>query len=400
MTEERSPRLPLDGIRVVDFGQYIAAPSATMALRELGADVIKVEPPTGETSRHAGPYGAGMQLAYGRGKRSIAIDLKSAAGRDVQRRLIDTTDVVVHNFKRSTAQKLGLDAATVHAANPKVIHASVSGFNIADRAADRPGLDIVAQAESGLMSVTGEASGPPMRVGSPVVDAAAGDCLVQGILAALIARSRTGEPQVVEVSLIDAALRMQAASWGEFAVSGHMPHRCGSGQRSIAPAADLMATMDGWVIISAYQDRHWQALCTVTGRDDLLSHPDCATAALRAARRPTWRTAMDPYFAARSSAQCVAELTGVGVSAGIVRDYQSILDDEALRASATFVQVDGHRPVAASAAFTLVGGMHRTAEPPPAVGGDSVAVLTELGYDEQEITDLVAGWVVHGTPAH
>ncbi|MET0310435.1 MAG: CoA transferase, partial [Burkholderiaceae bacterium] len=236
------PAAPLAGVRVIDLGQYIAGPGAAMALAELGADVIKVEPPGGDQARGIGRYGESMVRAYNRGKRSIALDLKSPAGRDVALRLIGRSDVVIQNLRPGVAARLGLGPEDVRALHPRVIYLSISGFAGNGPSRDRPGYDIAAQAESGLMSVTGEPGGAPQKVGVPVVDAAAAQLGAQAVLAALYGRERSGVGETLEVSLLETALHLQAATWCEYLGGGPEPTRIGNGQPHNAPAADVVAT--------------------------------------------------------------------------------------------------------------------------------------------------------------
>ena len=234
--------LPLSGVRVVDLGQYIAGPGAAMALAELGADVTKIEPLSGDQARHIGRYGESMVRAYNRGKRSIALDLKSEAGRDAALRLIGRSDVVIQNLRPGAVDKLGLGPAQVRARFPRVVYLSIAGFPAGTPSQDRPGYDIAAQAESGLMSVTGEPDGLPQKVGVPIVDAAAAQLGAQAVLAALFGRERNGHGATLEVSLLETALHLQAATFCEYLAGAPEPTRIGHGQPHNAPAAELVAT--------------------------------------------------------------------------------------------------------------------------------------------------------------
>ncbi|MFD6064619.1 CoA transferase, partial [Rhodococcus wratislaviensis] len=189
---------PLDGVRVVDFGQFIAAPAATQILVDLGADVIKVEPVTGEAARTIGLYGEAILRTYNRGKRAVAVDLATPRGQQLAHRLIADADIVVQNLRPGVMERFGLGAAAVRAAHPQVIYATVSGFGLHGPSKQRAGLDIAAQAESGIMWVTGEADGEPQRVGFPVVDAAAAQVFAQAILGAYVRRLRFGTGDEVE----------------------------------------------------------------------------------------------------------------------------------------------------------------------------------------------------------
>ena len=211
MSVDESPSSdgPLAGIRVVDLGQYIAGPGAAMVLAELGASVIKIEPLTGDQARHIGRYGQAMVRTYNRGKRSIAVDLKQEAGRATALRLIARADVVIQNLRPGAVDKLGLGAQTVRELWPNIVYLSVAGFDSQGPSGGRPGYDIAAQAESGLMSVTGEPDRPPQKVGVPIIDAAAAHIGAQAVLAALFGRQRTGRGATLETSLFDVAMHLE-----------------------------------------------------------------------------------------------------------------------------------------------------------------------------------------------
>ncbi|RYZ06575.1 MAG: CoA transferase, partial [Comamonadaceae bacterium] len=284
-----SPAAPLAGVRVIDLGQYIAGPGAAMALAELGAHVTKIEPLAGDQARHIGRYGESMVRAYNRGKQSIALDLKSTAGRDVALRLIAQSDVVIQNLRPGVVDKLGLGPAEIRARFPRVIYLSIAGFSGNGPSHARPGYDIAAQAESGLMAVTGEPDGLPQKVGVPVVDAAAAQLGAQAVLAALYGREKTGRGETLEVSLLETALHLQAATWCEYLAGGPEPTRMGHGQPHNAPAAEIVATRDGHIVLSAYAEDHWQRFCRIVGREALASDPRFATNDLRVKHRAELR---------------------------------------------------------------------------------------------------------------
>ncbi len=264
---------PLDGVRVIDFGQFIAAPAATQVLVDLGADVIKVEPVHGESARGIGAHGKAMVENYNRGKRAIALDLKDPRGQEIARRLIAGADIVVQNLRPGVMDKLGLGAEEMRAAHPHLVYATVSGFGLHGPSRNRAGLDIAAQAESGLMWVTGEHDGEPQKVGAQIVDAATGYVCAQAILGAYIRRLRTGEGDTVEVSLLEVAIHLQAPNWGAYLDTGNEPRRMGNGQPTVAPAADIMPTSDGSVVVSAYSEVHFRRLCRLLGRAELATTP-------------------------------------------------------------------------------------------------------------------------------
>lgn len=388
---------PLADVRVLDFGQYIAGPGAAMALGELGATVIKVEPLAGDQARHIGRYGESMVDAYNRGKRSIAIDLKTEQGRQVALRLIATADVVIQNLRPGVVDKLGLGASQMRALYPRLIYLSVSGFGSVGPSSERPGYDIAAQAESGLMSVTGEPDGLPQKVGVPIIDAAAAQLGAQAILAALFARERSGAGQTLEVSLLETALHLQAATWCEYLGGAPEPTRRGDGQPHNAPAADIVPTRDGHIVLSAYAEDHWQRFCRVVGRDELANDPRFCTNEKRVAHRAELRAALRECLSGRSSEECIDLLGRNQIVAGAVRRYSDVLASADVAASG--ILVDAAAP--SGRRYRAIGRPYRFGDAPrpspaaaPECGEHGAEVLAEAGYSEDEINALRQSRVV------
>ncbi|OLT01233.1 carnitine dehydratase [Pseudonocardia sp. CNS-004] len=387
---------PLDGVRVVDFGQFIAAPAAGAALAEMGADVIKIEPVGGESARQIGVYGQAMVRAYNGGKRSLAVDLRTSEGREVARRLVHDADIVLQNLRTGVMEGFGLGPADVRAVNPGVVYGSVSGFGRHGPSRDRPGFDIAAQAESGLMSVTGEAGRDPQRVGVPVVDAAAGHVLAEAVLGAYIGRLRFGTGRDVEVSLLDVAIHLQGTTWGEYFLTGEVPERKGNGQPTVAPAADVVPTADGAIVLSAYTPAHFAKLCVLVGRAELADEPRFATNPDRVANRAALLAELAPAFGGLTTRDALDMLVGNGIVAGAINDYAQVTQHPDVLASGTFVEVvDDGTP------YTVVrppwrDGPHDVGAPAPApgVGRDTRAIMAELGYPTTEIDDLVRRGIV------
>lgn len=313
----------LAGLRVIDFGQFIAAPSAGQILADLGADVIKVEPPGGDASRRSGWQADNcgpMFSAYNRGKRSIVLDLRRAEDRDAAARLIGNADVLLQNARPGVMEKYGLGAAELCARHPRLVYGSVSGFGHVGAAALRPGLDIAAQAESGMMSMNGDAHADPTRIGFTVVDVLAGRTLATGILAALVRRGVSGQGAHVTVSLIDVAADALSQQWAEHQLLDASPSRCGNGQATVAPAADVIDTADGQVVISAYLQDHFARLCACLGRPALANDPRFHDNAARVANRAALRQALAEALSGHTSEAATAMLTDAGVVCGVVRD--------------------------------------------------------------------------------
>ncbi|WP_435199911.1 CaiB/BaiF CoA transferase family protein [Janibacter sp. GS2] len=387
----------LDGIRVVDFGQYIAAPGAGQNLADLGADVIKVEAPGGDQARSVGMFGDAMIRANNRGKRSLALDVRSPEGARVVTDLVASADVVLHNFRHGVSERLGVDASTLTRRHPRLVYGFVTGFGTRGPSRERIGLDIAAQAEFGVMSVTGEPDRQPLRVGFAIADVVAAQALSNGVLAALLRRSSTGAGAVVETSLMEAIVHAQASNWAEYGLTGRVPSRRGNGQALAAPAADVLATADGgWVVVSAYVDQKWRALCTTLGRTDLLTDPRFASNESRVAHREQLLTELGCEFERLNRDEAVALLTSAGVVCGAIRGFDEIGRDADLSASALIVAASG--PAGAydvpGLPFTLDGRRLATTEAAPAVGQHSQDILAELGRTPDDIADLLDRGVV------
>jgi len=392
--------LPLDGLRVLELGQLLAAPCAGMVLADLGAEVVKVESFGGDPARElqtAAFTGTGTSptfLAFNRGKRSVALDLQTPGGQEVVRRLLARSDVLIESFRPGVMDRLGLGVATLRAAHPRLVYASLSGFGHVGPERGRRGVDLVIQAESGIMSVTGQPDGPPTKVGFTVVDVAAGHVLAQGILAALVNRGRTGEGDHVTVSLLDVALHLQAAPMTEYLATGTLPPRCGNSAPMTAPA-DLFSTADGHLVISAYLDSHWRSLCETVGRAELVDDPRFATKVARVRHRDELVRELEASLRSDTSRGWMARLQGAGLAVGMVKSYADIEADEQVRAMETVVSVGTSSPirtVRAPAQYASWQAEYSVA--PPGVGEHTEEVLGELGYSADDVASLVAADVV------
>ncbi|MEE2062318.1 CaiB/BaiF CoA transferase family protein [Rhodococcus artemisiae] len=388
---------PLDGVRVVDFGQFIAAPAAAQILVDLGADVIKVEPLHGESARGIGPAGKAMLQNYNRGKRAVALDLKDPQAQEIARKLIASADIVVQNLRPGVMESFGLGAEDILTAHPWIVYATVSGFGLHGPSKYRPGLDIAAQAESGMMWVTGEADSEPQKVGSQIVDAASGYVCAQAILAAYVRRLRTGEGDTVEVSLLEVAIHLQGTNWGQYLITGEEPVRKGNGQPSIAPAADVMTTKDGSLVLSAYSDVHFTRLCRLIGRPDLAEDPRFANNTLRVANRKAMLVELRGAFSTMTSDEAMKLLTTNGVVAGKINTYPEAMRSADVEASGLFIEVSGAdgAPNTALGSPWHLGSMPKVStEGDPRLGQHSTELLVELGYPADEVDALVADKVI------
>jgi crotonobetainyl-CoA:carnitine CoA-transferase CaiB-like acyl-CoA transferase len=376
--------LPLHGITVIDLGQYIATPGATQTLADLGADVIKVEGPRGDQARTIGPFGDSIMRAYNRRKSSVVIDLKTERGIEQVKALISDADVVVSNLRPGTADRLGLSSETIRTLNPGVIFAEVTGFGKTGPSRQRPGLDIAAQAESGLMYVTGERDGEPQRVGAPIIDHATSYVLAQAILASLFRRERTDAGDHIEVSLLDVALDLQAVNWADYSY-GAKPVRQGNGQALAAPAADHFPTADGSIVVSAYTDGKFSALCELAGVPDLPTDPRFTDNPSRVRNREALLEILRPHFAALTSDEALKLLTGIGIVAGAVRSYDQARDSGDVVASGVFVDAVDSK----GEHYSIPGLPYQATSVPrddnggtvPALGSDTDRILGSLSLN-------------------
>lgn len=393
---------PLAGRRVLDLSRVLAGPWCTMILADLGADVTKVEHPRGgDDTRAWGPPDTGGESAYylcaNRGKRSIAVDLATAAGQDIVRALAAEADVLVENYKLGGLDRYGLGYDALAALNPRLVYCSISGYGRASPLAERPGYDYVIQAEGGLMAVTGAVDGEPMKVGVAVADLYTGMAAVQAILAALIAADRDGVGQHIDLALYDCQLAMLANVASAALVAGTEPRRFGNGHPTVVPY-QLFDTADGQVVIAVGNDGQFTALCThLFERPDLPADPRFRSNAARIVNRAALLAEIEPLIAARSTAWWLAGLRAAGVPGGAVRGVA-----DALAAPETAA-----RGMVREVAHPSAGSVKLVASPiklsrtpvvtpvaPPLLGADTDAVLTELGYLPDAIARLRADGAV------
>jgi crotonobetainyl-CoA:carnitine CoA-transferase CaiB-like acyl-CoA transferase len=314
----------LDDLQILDFSRVLAGPLATMVLGDLGATVVKIERPgTGDDTRAWGPpYDDAGQATYfqsvNRNKESVVLDLRAPAGAQRARELAAGADVVVENFRPGVMDSLGLDDATLRAANPGLVYCSITGFGPGAGAA-LPGYDLLVQAVGGLMSITGDPDGEPQKVGVALVDVITGLFAAVGILAALRHRERTGEGQRVEVDLLSSLLAALVNQGSAFTLAGAVAGRMGNGHPSIAPY-ELFAAADGDLVIAVGTDRQFAALCDAVGRPELAADARFATNDARVAHRAELREALEAALAARPAGDWADALTAVRVPAGRVND--------------------------------------------------------------------------------
>jgi len=391
----------LEGVRILDISQGAAGPTCGMLLGDLGAVVVKVEPPGGEWGRRLGPpFLGGVSAAFlgmNRGKRSIGVDLKRPGAAQAVLRLAAGCDVVLESFRPGVADRLGVGYEAMAAHNPRLVYAAISAFGQDGPWRDLPGVDGVVQAMSGLMSVTGTSPGPPVKVGVPAGDMLGGIFASQAVLAALLARERTGTGQRVDVSLLDALLAFQVVPFSMYQASGEPPGRLGSAAPYASPN-EAFATSDGHVMVAAYTPQRWPALCKVLGVPQLATDPRFATNGERVVQRQLLHSILETIFVTRSTAQWMGVLQEVDIICGPLLDYDGLTSEEHFKEYALTTRAE-HPAVGA---LTTVRGPVRFSsshaevrECTPAIAGEHTReVLGEAGLKEAEIADLLASGAV------
>jgi crotonobetainyl-CoA:carnitine CoA-transferase CaiB-like acyl-CoA transferase len=390
---------PLEGIRVIDLTRVLSGPYCTMTLADLGAEVIKVEPPAGDDTRQWGPpfvHGESTYfLSANRGKRSIALDLKSDAGKQALWDLIGTADIVAENFRPGTMEKLGFGWEEIHARHRRVILASLSGYGQTGPLAGKPGYDLVAQGEGGLMGVTGEPGRPPAKAGFSLADIGAGMWAAIGILAALRVRDVTGEGDHVDVSLLETMVSWQTYHAQGYLTAGKVPHPLGSAHPSIVPYQCFEAS-DGYFNLAVGNDAQWARVCDVldevTDGERWYRADRYASNTDRVGARGELVPELNAVFRMRPRADWLERFERAGVPAGSVATLDEVFANPQIQARRLVRAVEhstlGTMPMV-HAPITFALAQMADAEAPPLLGEDTDAILRSLGYDDERIARVV-----------
>ena len=388
---------PLDGIKVLDCSQILAGPYCSMLLADMGADVVKIEKPSGgdDTRRMGPPFLEGESaafLAMNRNKRSVVLDFKHADGVAAMRRMLADSDVIIENYRAGVMGRLGLDYDSVRELNPGIIYCSISGFGRTGPYAERAGFDLIAQGMSGVMSFTGIQGSPPVKVGVPMADLNAGLYSAYGILSAYIHKLTSGEGQYLEVSIMEAALAYTVWESASYFATGNVPPPLGSAHRLSAPYQALR-TADGHITIGAPNQSNWERLCKAMGREDLLADESYKDNAVRLMNREALEKDLEETFETRSTREWCEVLDASGVPAGPIYDMEQVWADEQVQARGMDVTLE-HPKVGSirniGLAAKLYGSPGRIHSPAPLMGQHTREVLEESGFNKMEIEGLIA----------
>ncbi len=379
---QQAESLPLAGIRVIDFTHHAAGPMCTMLLGDYGAEVVKIEPPGGEAFRTSGTVRVKGEhvgfLALNRNKKSVVLDLKTDSGRARVEKMIRGADVVVENFRPGAMARLGLSYERLLALNPKIVYCSISAFGADGAYKDKQGLDVVLQAMSGLMSITGEPGGGPLPAGAPVADIFSGVTAAFGIVTAVLAANRTNQPQRVELSMLDAMVSLLGLRVQQVLATGENLPRLGSGHPQACPW-DVFHAADGAFVIAATRDEYWQSMCKALGMPEYATRNGFATIVERVANRDAVNRLLNERFKSRSRAHWLALLDRAQVPNGPLHSLTEVMLTEPVVSAGTLVEVShpAGGTIATAGPPIRINGSRGARNGPPGLGAHSSDVLSD-----------------------
>jgi crotonobetainyl-CoA:carnitine CoA-transferase CaiB-like acyl-CoA transferase len=388
----------LSGVTILDFTRILAGPYCTMMLGDLGADVLKIEPPRGDDSRYWGPPFVEGESAYflavNRNKKSLTLDLKTKEALDIVLRLVDDADVVIENFRPGTMERLGLGYESLRGRSPRLVYCSISGYGQSGPLRDRPGYDAVMQGEGGWMGLTGESNGMPTKVGASLADIFTGMMAGEGILASLYRREKTGEGAFIDVALFDSVISTLCYQAQGFLLTGETPRRLGNRHSSLAPY-ETFATADGHVIAGVGNDSLWRRFVRAVDSPSLADARFDVNAD-RVARYQELKAILDPLFASRTTGEWVALLEEAGIPVGRVRDLREVFENPQIEPRKMRIEVDhsklGRLPLTGNPIKVGLSGAETAPHlPPPVLGEHTEAVLSDrLGMSAETLRALRA----------
>jgi crotonobetainyl-CoA:carnitine CoA-transferase CaiB-like acyl-CoA transferase len=393
---------PLQGLRVVDLTRVLSGPYCTMHLGDMGAEVIKVEQPgKGDDTRAFAPPYQGDEAAYflsvNRNKKSITLDMKSAAGKEVLWRLIEKSDILVENFRPGAMDRLGFSYEAIKKRRPGMVYASISGFGASGPQKDRPGYDVIIQGEAGIMDITGPRDGAPYKVGAAVGDLVSGLYAAQGILAALYASKASGQGQHVTISMYEAVASLLTFNASIYFATGDTPRRRGNEHPTIVPYETFEAA-DGWINLGVANDDLWRRFCTGAERPDLVDDPRFAKAADRVRNREVLVPLVRALIRERTRDEWLTRMDKAGVPSGAIRSVGEVCDSDLLKARnmvAEMPHASAGTVKAIKSAVQMSGTPLDSYIAPPKLGEHTREVLTGLlGYTARDVDGLVADKVV------
>jgi crotonobetainyl-CoA:carnitine CoA-transferase CaiB-like acyl-CoA transferase len=392
----------LEGVKVVELAQIMAGPTCGMLLADMGADVIKVEklPGGDDTRSYSEPQVKGESAAFmilNRNKRGIAVNLKTAGGLEVVKRLLADADVVTENYRKGTLEKLGLGYGVLQKLNPRLVYCAISGYGRTGPYADKGGFDLIAQGFSGLMSITGEPGGPPVKSGTPVADINAGIFAALGIVSALLARARTGRGQMVETSLMEAGIQQTYWQAAIYFATGVNPGPSGSAHILTAPY-QAFPTADGWINLGGANQSNWERIVKAIGMPELAADPRFTTNTDRMRNLSALTPLLGDALKKKPSAHWVAEFEAAGVPVGPVNRIGDMLADPQVKARDMVVETEHPKAgrvkgIGHPIKFTDTPGEMK--RPAPLLGQHTREVLGGLGYSDAEIDALARDGAVH-----
>ncbi len=393
---------PLNGVRIIDFSRILAGPFATMVLGDLGAEVIKVEPPKGDDTRTWAPYLDGESVYFmstNRNKRSIVINLKKPEGREIIYRLVKNSDVVIENFREGVAKRLGIDYDTIHNIKKDIIYCSIRGFGFSKVYRDKGGADIVIQAMSGLMDATGVEDGEPVRVAFALFDIFAGMIAATSIASALYNKKATGKGSIIEVSLYDAALFSMSYIPLIYLMTGKKPRKMGSAHPSLAPYQAFKCRDGRYLVVGAFNDAMWMNICRALELKELIDDPRFRTNKDRVRNRDVLIPILAEKFRERDCREWVEILDKYGVTVGPVYSIDEVFKDPYVTDANIVVEIP--HPLLGMIKqilypASICGERPEPSHHPPLMGENTFEILAELGYTEDEIKQLIDKDVVYG----